>query len=90
MTQNFDEAFNMYIQNQKVIAWGFQHETKVLLPTGYHAFPSGYFTEYENGYKMISSGASLGGTAIQEAMILDPDGVPISRDTEDLKFYVHQ
>jgi hypothetical protein len=79
----FDQAFQTYILNQKVIAWGFQHEVKVLLPNGYYAYPSGYFTEYENGYKMIASGATLHKTQIQEAMILDPDGVPIARDTED-------
>jgi hypothetical protein len=83
MTQLFSETFDTYILNQKVISWGFQHETRVLLPNGYHAFPSGYFTEYENGYKMIVSGATLHKTDIQEAMILDPDGVPIARDTED-------
>ncbi|MCW3168187.1 hypothetical protein OMO38_06580 [Chryseobacterium sp. 09-1422] len=79
----FDQAFQTYILNRKVIAWGFQHEVKVLLPNGYYAYPSGYFTEYENGYKMIASGATLHKTQIQEVMILDPDGVPIARDTED-------
>jgi hypothetical protein len=79
----FDQAFQTYILYQKVIAWGFQHEVKVLLPNGYYAYPSGYFTEYENGYKMIASGATLHKTQIQEAMILDPNGVPIARDTED-------
>ena len=34
---------------------------------------------------MIVSGASLGGTAVQEVMILDPEGVPVSRDTEDIR-----
>lgn len=85
MTENFYEAFDKYILNQKVISWGFQHETRVLLPNGYYAFLSGYFTEYENGYKMIASGATLHKTNIQEAMILDPDGVPIARDTEDTR-----
>jgi hypothetical protein len=81
----YDEAFKHYILYQKVIAWGFQHESGVLLPNGYYAFPCGYFTEYENGYKVIASGATLHKTAIQESMILDPDGVPIARDTEDLR-----
>lgn len=85
MTQLFSEAFNTYILNQKVISWGFQQQTKVLLPNGYYAFPCGYFTEYENGCKMIVSGATLHKTDIQEAMILNPEGVPIARDTEDLK-----
>ena len=34
---------------------------------------------------MIASGATLHKTDIQEAMILDPAGVPIARDTEDLR-----
>ncbi|MCI9843369.1 hypothetical protein [Flavobacterium pectinovorum] len=85
MTQLFSEAFENYILNQRVISWGFQHETRVLLPNGYYAFTSGYFTEYENGYRMIASGATLHKTDIQEAMILDPAGIPIARDTEDLK-----
>ena len=81
----FEQALETYILNQKVISWGFQQQTKVLLPNGYYAYPSGYYTEYENGYRMIASGATLHKTAIQEAMILDPAGVPIARDTEDLK-----
>lgn len=87
MTQLFSVAFDTYILNQKVISWGFQHETRVLLPNGYYAFPSGYYTQYENGYKMIISGATLHQTNIQEAMILDSNGVPIARDTEDTKRY---
>lgn len=87
MTQLFREAFDTYILNQKVIGWGFQHETRVLLPNGYYAFPSGYFTEYENGYKMIASGATLHKQDIQEALILDPQGIPIARDTEDTRPY---
>ena len=81
----FEQAFETFILNQKVISWGFQQSTKVLLPNGYHAFPSGYFTEYENGYRLIASGATLHQTHIQEAMILNPEGVPIARDTEDLR-----
>lgn len=85
MGLTFDQAFEKYLLNQKVISWGFQQQTRVLLPNGYYAFPCGYLTVYENGYKMITSGATLGQTDIQEAMILDPDGVPIARDTEDLR-----
>lgn len=85
MTENFYEAFDKYILNQKVVAWGFQHEIKVVLPNGYSAFPAGYYTEYENGYKMIASGATLHKTNVQEAMILDPDGMPVARDTEDIR-----
>ena len=65
-------------------AWGFQQPQKVVLPNGYFSWPGGYFTLYENGYRFIASGASLRTAAIQEVMILDPDGTPIARDTEDL------
>lgn len=81
----FDEAFDAYILNQKITGWGFQQPTRVTLTNGYDAFPCGYFTEYENGYKMIISGASVGKTAIQEAIILDKDGIAVSRDTEDVR-----
>ncbi|HSC53951.1 MAG TPA: hypothetical protein VLC98_10035 [Phnomibacter sp.] len=80
----FEEAFDAFILNQKVTGWGFQQPKRVRLANGYSAFPSGYYTQYENGYKLIASGASLGETAVQEAMILDAAGVPIARDTEDL------
>jgi len=81
----FSEAFELYILGRKITGWGFQQPVKVRLPNGYDAFPSGYFTEYENGYKIIANGASLGKSAIQEAMILDPAGVPVARDTEDIR-----
>lgn len=81
----FDEAFKAHILNQKIIAWGFQKPTRVLLPDGFFAFPCGYFTEYENGYKMMISGESLGSTAVQEALIVNPTGVPIARDSQDIK-----
>lgn len=81
----FTEAFDLYIINQKITGWGFQQPTKVKLPNGYDAFPCGYFMGYKNGYKLIISGATLGETAIQEAIILNPDGVPIARDTEDIR-----
>jgi hypothetical protein len=81
----FAEVFDRYILNQKITGWGFQQPTRVRLPNGYDDFPFGYFTEYENGYKMIVNGASLGGTAVQEIMILDPDGIPIVRDSEDIR-----
>jgi hypothetical protein len=81
----FDEAFKAHILNKKIIAWGFQQPTRVRLPNGFDAFPCGYFTTYENSYRLIISGELLGKTPIQEVMILDPDGIPIARDTEYIK-----
>lgn len=85
-TYHFDQAFNAFIAGRKVVAWGFLHEHKVLLPNGFAAYPCGYFTKYDNGYTFICNGARLGNTPIQEALILNEDGIPIARDTEDLKF----
>ncbi|MFN8266131.1 MAG: hypothetical protein U0T11_08690 [Chitinophagaceae bacterium] len=81
----FNDAFDQFIKGRKVVEWGFQQQKRVQLPDGNFAFPCGYFTLYDNGYKMIVSGESLGSTPIQEAMILDPDGIPVARDTEDIR-----
>jgi hypothetical protein len=80
----FKETFKIFIQNQKVIGFGFQQPTRVKLPNNFYAFPGGYFTLYENGYRVMINGASIGEVAIQEVLILNPDGVPIARDSDDL------
>lgn len=81
----FEEAFELFIKGQRAVSWEFQQQKRVKLSNGYSAFPCGYKTTFENGYSFIASGESLGQTPIQEAMILDPDGVPIARDTEDIR-----
>lgn len=81
----FSTAFDKFILHQKAIGWGFQQQKRVKLPNGFYAFPCGYYTEYENGYKIIVSGESLGNTPVQEALILDPNGIPIARDTEEIR-----
>jgi hypothetical protein len=81
----FEEAFNKFILHNKVVGWGFQQQKRVKVSEGNYAFPCGYYTLYENGYKMIVSGESLGNTPVQEAMILNPEGIPIARDTEDIR-----
>jgi hypothetical protein len=86
-TYTFEQAFEKFILHQKVIGYGFQQEIKVKLPNGYHAYPGGYYIRYENNYSVMISGAALGRTPIQEAMILDPEGIPIVRDTEELKAF---
>jgi hypothetical protein len=80
----FESIFTACIQNQKVIGFGFQQPTRVKLPNDFYAFPGGYYTLYENGYKVMVNGASIGETAIQEILILDPEGVPVARDSQDL------
>lgn len=82
---NFANAFEAYILNQRVVEWGFQHMKRVKQANGYYREYGGYFCRYENGYATIFNGESLGQTPIQEAIILDPAGIPIARDTEDLK-----
>jgi hypothetical protein len=81
----FEEAFTAYIQNQVVVSWGFQLLTTIKQPNGYLRDIGGYYTLYENGYRLIISGESLGKTPIQEALILDQEGMPVARDTEDLR-----
>lgn len=83
----FEEAFTTFIQGKKIISYGFQQPLKTLLPNGYYAFPAGYYTEYENMYRMIFNGASLEKADIQEALILDPTGLPIARDTETIYYF---
>ena len=80
----FEAIFTAYIQDQKVIGFGFQNPTRVKLPNDFYAFPGGYYTLYENGYKVMVNGASIGETAIQEILILNPEGVPVARDSHDL------
>lgn len=80
-----EEAFRQFIHHQKVVGYGFMQQKRVPLPNGYFAFPCGYYTLYENGYKVIISGESLGQTPVQEMMILDPNDVPVARDTEDIR-----
>jgi hypothetical protein len=86
----FEEAFTAYIQNQKVVSWGFQLLITIKQPNGYSRDIGGYYTLYENGYKLIISGESLGKTPIQEAIILDVEGMPVARDTEDLRRSVQE
>ncbi len=82
----FEQAFETYIQNKKIISFGFQQPVKTLLPNGYFAYPAGYFTVYENNYRLIFNGASLEKADIQEAFILDSKGIPIARDTETIYY----
>tara|TARA_R110000772_G_scaffold132304_3_gene240856 strand:- start:281 stop:541 length:261 start_codon:yes stop_codon:yes gene_type:complete len=83
----FEEAFKTFILDKKIISWGFQQPVKTLLPNGYYAYPAGYFTVYENNYRLIFNGASLEKADIQEAIILDPAGMPIARDTETIYYF---
>jgi hypothetical protein len=54
----FEEAFTAYIQNQVVVSWGFQLLTTIKQPNGYLRDIGGYYTLYENGYRLIISGES--------------------------------
>lgn len=80
----FEKAFELYIQNQKVTGWGFLKLYSAVQRNGYRRDLGGYYTEYENGYRLICNGENLGQTPVQEALILDPEGIPIARDVEDL------
>lgn len=53
ITMTFEKAFETFILGKKIISCGFQQPVKTLLPNGFHAYPAGYFTVYENNYKLI-------------------------------------
>ncbi len=80
----FEKAFNQFILNQKVAGWGFRPLTNIKQADGCNREIGGYYTEYENGYKLIVNGATLGTMPIQEAMVLDPQWIMVGRDIEDL------
>jgi hypothetical protein len=82
----FEEAFSTYIQNQKIISFGFQQPVKTLLANGFYAYPAGYYTVYENNYRLIFNGASMEEADIQEVMILDSAGMPVAKDTETIYY----
>lgn len=82
----FEEAFQTFIYGKKNTSFGFQQPVKTLLPNGYYAFPAGYYTVYENNYRFIFNGASLEKADVQEALILDPSGLPIARDIETIYY----
>ena len=82
---SFNQAFELFIKDKKVIGWGFRHPHPVLLPNGYKAYPCGYYTKYENGYKFIASGSTDANEHPREAHILGPDDVPVGyKDREDI------
>ena len=82
----FEEAFNHFIKGQPINTCGFELLKHVKQPDGFNAEIGGYYTSFNNGYRLMFSGASLGNTAIQEALILDPADIIIARDTEDLRW----
>lgn len=90
MEMLFSQAFNEYILHQKITGWGFQLNKTVTLRNGFNKDIGGYYTEYENGYRMMISGESLGETPVQEALIIDPEGIPVAKDTEDCRWPLEQ
>lgn len=85
----FQEAFDAFLLNKKVVGCKFQLLKKIKQKDGYFRDIGGYYTLYENGYKLMINGESLGQTAVQEALILDPDDMLVARDTEDLRWSVN-
>jgi hypothetical protein len=82
---NFEKAFDAFILHQRVSGRGFQLLTSIRQKDGYFRDIGGYYTVFENGYQLMINGESLGTTAIQEALILDPESMVIARDTEDMR-----
>ncbi len=82
----FDEAFDKYIKGRSITSCGFQLLKKVKQPDGYFREIGGYYTCFDNNYRIMFYGESLAKTPIQEALILDPDDIVVARDTEDLRW----
>ena len=82
---NFEKAFDAFILHQRVSGWGFQLLSSIRQKDGFFRDIGGYYTVFENGYRLMINGESLGTTAIQEALILNPEGMVIARDTEDMR-----
>ncbi len=82
----FSDAFQQFIKDQPIKDCGFRLLEQIKQSDGYYRDIGGYYTLFENGYSIVFSGASLGKTAIQEAIILDNNNNIIARDTEDLRW----
>lgn len=85
----FSNAFDQFIKDKAIKECGFRLLEKIKQPDGYSVDIGGYYTLFENDYSIVFSGASLGETAIQEALILDNKNIVIARDTEDLRWPTH-
>jgi hypothetical protein len=82
----FEEAFEKFIKGQSITACGFQLLKRVKQPNGFYTELGGYYTSFENGYRLMFYGESLDQTPVQEALIVDADDIVIARDTEDLRW----
>jgi hypothetical protein len=82
-TMSFEEAFEKFIKGQKVVGYGIRQPEPVLLENGYNAYPCGYYTLYENGFKVIVCGSNVSPTtALHEIRILDPEDRPVGYKDE--------
>ncbi len=82
---SFERAFELFIKDRKVVGWGFRQPHPILLKNGFKDYPCGYYTEFDNGYKFIANGFSIGSEHAQEARILDPNDMPVGyKDREDI------
>jgi len=64
---------------------GFQLLSSIRQKDGILRDIGGYYTIYEDGYELMINGESLGTNAIHEALILDPEGMIIAWDIEDMR-----
>ncbi|MEE1885327.1 hypothetical protein [Pedobacter flavus] len=84
---SFEEAFEIFIKDKKVVNWGFRMPNPVKMDNGFNEYPCGYYTEYENGYKLIVFGSSFGNEQQQEIRVLDANDKPVGyKDREDIVF----
>lgn len=87
-SMTFDEAFKHYIKGRTVIGTGFRQPDPVELSNGYQAYPCGYFTLYDNGFKVIVHGSKLvEHTSLQEIWVLDEQNRPVGyKDQEFIEY----
>ncbi|MVZ64372.1 hypothetical protein GQF61_00780 [Sphingobacterium sp. DK4209] len=79
----FEEAFERFIKGQKAVDYGVRQPEAVMLSNGYQAFPCGYYTLFENGFKLIVSGFNVSPKSSQhEAWVLDEDDRPVGYKEE--------
>ncbi|RZK47390.1 MAG: hypothetical protein EOO87_22040 [Pedobacter sp.] len=73
----FEQAFDKFIKGKTVVGFGFRKPDPVKLSNGFLAYPCGYYTLYDNGFKLITFGSSLGTSTLQDIWVLDTNDIPV-------------
>lgn len=84
METDFYTAFDENIIHQVAVSMYFMPFKRVRLRNGYDFFLGGYVTSFSNGYSLVVNGTNVGSIPSIDNTILDPESIPIARDTEDI------